>query len=231
VGADAVHSRVVLVAALALLCAAPLAAQTTGPVYVATYLDVRPASSRQGADLATSYVKATLADAGNRRAEAFQEIGRTNRVVIIEAWADQASQVAHEKAAHTVEFRERLKAIHRSPYDQRIHTGFAIDPMPMPAGRNAVFAVTHVDVPGARRQDAEALLTRLHQPSLQDAGHLRYDVYQQVDRTNHFTVFAAWSSRSAFDESGGTAHGLQFREALAPMLGALYDERLYQAIQ
>jgi quinol monooxygenase YgiN len=110
--------------------------------------------------------------------------------------------------------------------------GFAIDPQPRAAGPNALYVATHVDVPGARREEAEALLKRLFEPSRIDPGHVRYDIYQQNEpRTNHFTIFAAWDNQRAFDAYGGTPHWLQFREALAPMLGALYDERLYRKIR
>ena len=222
--------RLIVCAAVLLTAVALLPAQSAERLYVATYVEVRPASERQGVALAAQYASATRAQAGNLGVEALQEIGRGNRLVIIETWMDQASLAEHQKAAHTTEFRDRLRAIHRIPYDQRIHRGFAVDPMPAAGGRGAIHVVTHVDVPGARREEAEGLLKRLFESSLKDAGHVRYDVYQQVEpRTNHFTVVAAWDSRRAFDAYGGTAHWLQFREALGPMLGALYDERLYQS--
>lgn len=207
-------------------------AQPAPGVYVATYIDVRPESTRAGAQLLTQYERAVRSEAGNTSVSAFQEIDRSNRFVIIETWRDQAAFTAHEQAAATAEFRQKLKAIHNSPYDQRVNTGFAIDPQPQNAGSQTVYVVTHVDVPGAFKDKAEVLLKQLVEPSRKDAGHVRYDVYQQYDpRTNHFTVVAAWNNRRAFEASGGTPHAQQFREAIAPMLGALYDERLYQAIK
>jgi polar amino acid transport system substrate-binding protein len=211
---------------------APLQGQTSDVVYVATYLDVRATSAGEGAALSTQYKRATRFDAGNVAVNVLQEIGRSNRFVIIETWKDQASFADHEKAAHTLEFREKLRAIHRGPYDQRVTHGFAVDPLPQTAGAAAVYVVTHVDVPGARRAEAEALLKQLSESSRSDPGRMRYDIYQQNEpRANHFTIFAVWSSRRALDAYGSTPHWLQFREALAPMLGALYDERLYQTIK
>jgi quinol monooxygenase YgiN len=52
-------------------------------------------------------------------------------------------------------------------------------------------------------------------------------VLQQTNRPNHFTVVEAWKDRNAFDAHGMAAHTRQFRDRLAPMSGALYDERLY----
>jgi quinol monooxygenase YgiN len=205
------------------------ASETT---YVATYLDVEPGSIGTGAALIERYVRDTQADMGNLAASAFAEIGRANRFVVIESWKDRESFASHEGAAHTTEFRSKLKAIHRSPFDQRVTHGFEVDPQPGTPAADSVCVVTHVDVPGPRREEAETLLRRLAAPSRADPGHLRYDIYQQDDpRANHFTVFAIWKNSRAFDAYGGTAHWLQFRESIAPILGALYDERLYRPLK
>ena len=60
---------------------------------------------------------------------------------------------------------------------------------------------------------------------------MRFDIYQQGDpRANHFTMFVVWSSRRAFEDYADTPQWLQFRQALAPLLGAPYDERLYRPL-
>jgi len=41
----------------------------------------------------------------------------------------------------------------------------------------------------------------------------------------------AWKDRNAFDAHGMAAHTRQFRDRLAPMSGALYDERLYVVLE
>jgi quinol monooxygenase YgiN len=224
--------REMLFTAAALLFTAPLLAQAADPVYAATYLDLRPALTSKGTALVKQYQHDSSADAGNVAANVFQEIGRSNRFVIVETWKDQAAFAAHEKAVYTLGFREQLEAIQNAPYDQRVNHGFSIDPSPQPAGPGTIYVVTHVDVPGAFREQGEMLLKTLVESSRGGSGHVRFDVYQQNDpRTNHFTTFAAWSNRRAFDAYSSTPHALQFREALAPMLGALYDERLYQPIK
>ena len=50
---------------------------------------------------------------------------------------------------------------------------------------------------------------------------------QKTDRPNHFSVVEAWKDRDAFDAHGMAAHTRQFHDRLAPMSGALYDERLH----
>jgi quinol monooxygenase YgiN len=92
--------------------------------------------------------------------------------------------------------------------------------------------VTHVDVPGGQREAAEKLLHPLAEAMRRVPGHLRYEVYQQDEpHTNHFTVVAGWKDRAAFEVWDDSAPWRQFMEALAPLLGAPYDERLYRRIE
>lgn len=44
------------------------------------------------------------------------------------------------------------------------------------------------------------------------------------------TLVEAWEDRQAFDRHVGAPHVRRFREALGPMSGSLYDERLYLSI-
>ena len=58
-----------------------------------------------------------------------------------------------------------------------------------------------------------------------------FDVWQQTNRPNHFTVVEAWGSRGAFDVHEMQKETREFRIKLAPMSGALYDERLYKVLR
>jgi quinol monooxygenase YgiN len=198
-------------------------------VYVATYVDVQSPSMGRGAALIKQYVESTSTEKGIAGTHVVQEIGRPNHFVIIELWKDQLSFDSHEKAAHTTQFRSSLKAVHSSPYDQRVHQGLAIDTRPLPkSSRGTISVVTHVDVPPQRKDETEVLLKRAAEDSRKDEGNLRYDVLQQTaPRTNHFTVVEIWRDRNAFDSHELQSHARQFREVLGPMLGAPYDERLY----
>lgn len=63
-----------------------------------------------------------------------------------------------------------------------------------------------------------------------DDGNIRYEVLQQANRVNHFTVVEEWTSRKMFDAHVIAAHTRAFRKQLLPMEGALYDERLYESL-
>src|SRR5262249_34502187 len=144
----------------------------------------------------------------------------------------QSAFEERENAEPTRQFRAKLKAIHSSPYDQRVHHGFALGTPTETTNRDSLCVVTHVDVPPPRREETEVLLKRLAEESRNDEGNIRYDVFQQMaPRTNHFTVFAAWKNTDAFESHESKPHRLEVREALWPLLGAPYDERLYKPLK
>jgi quinol monooxygenase YgiN len=191
---------------------------------VATYVDVQPAHTAQAIKLLTQY-------ATRGGVEVFQEIFRPNRFVTIETWPVDASFQAHESAGETVQFRSNLKAIHNSPYDQRVHQSFSVAAKGREASAGSFVVVTHVDVPPPRREETEVLLRRLAEQSRADNGAIRYDIFQQnAPRTNHFTVFAVWSDEKAFESHELQPHTREFREGLGPKLGAPYDERFYRRL-
>src|SRR6185436_17787558 len=136
-----------LLVLLTILFGPAVPAQTGNAVlYVATYIDVQLSSTEQGIALIRQYREASRMEPGNSGVDVIREIDRPNRFVIIEVWKDASSFDAHERAGHTTQFRARLKAIHNSPFDQRVHQGFEVDSRPSAAGRGVVSAVTHVDV-------------------------------------------------------------------------------------
>jgi quinol monooxygenase YgiN len=203
----------------------------TPELYIATYVEVQPPLSGQSVTLVKQYREATQKEAGNAGIEVVQEVSRSNRFVILEVWKDQASFETHEKANHTADFRSSVRAIHGSPYDQRVHQGLTIDARSLAIPRNSISVVTHVDVPPPRRQEAEDLLKTVAEESRKDEGNIRYDVFQESpSRTNHFTVFATWRDAKAFESHEVKPHVRRFRETLGPMLGAPYDDRLYKPI-
>ena len=205
-------------------------AQTDNAVYVVTYLDVQSSSVNEGISLIKQYRETSRGEPGISTVNVIEEIARANRFVITEVWKNQPSFDAHERAHHTLRFRTGLKAIANSPFDERVHRAFAIDTRPVTAEREAVSVVTHVDVPPQRTNETEMLLRTLADESRRDEGNLRYDVFQQTASRNHFTIVAAWKDAKTFDSYQKKPHTRQFREALGPMLGAPYDERLYKQV-
>ncbi len=100
----------------------------------------------------------------------------------------------------------------------------------MELASGAVYGVTHVDVIPPQKDNAIVALKALGEANRAAAGNVRFEIVQQTNRPNHFTVFEVWRSREAFDVNGMSAHQREFRDKLAGMAGALYDERLYELL-
>ena len=200
-----------------------------GPVYTATYVEVLPNAVKDASALLKQYRDATRKDAGNQRAEVVQETSRPTRLVVLAIWADQKAFDAHGKAAHTAQFRDKLKAVHAAPYDERVHSGMAVAAKDSLKG-GSVVVVTHVDVPPPSKDTVIPMLQQLAEASRKDAGNQRFEVQQQASRPNHFTVVEAWADQKAYEGHVQAAHTRQFRDKLGPMSGALYDERLFKPV-
>jgi len=221
-----------LLFAMALLPALGAAARAEGaaPIHVATYIEIVAASVKDGAALLTQYRDASRKENGNMRAEVAREIGRPNRFVVLEVWKDQAAFEAHGKSAGTSAFRDRMKTIHGAPHDERVHNTLNVGPGDAAGGKGAIIVVSHVDVPPPRKDECIAALNPLADGSRKGGGSQRFEVVQQTSRPNHFTVVEAWKDKKAYDASRSADAQRQFRDKLGPMLGALYDERLYQTL-
>jgi quinol monooxygenase YgiN len=86
-----------------------------------------------------------------------------------------------------------------------------------------VFTVTHVDYIPPKKDEGIAALEQMVEPSRRDAGNLRYDVLQQLNRPNHLTLVEAWKDQKALQAHEAAVHTVQFGKTITPMSGALFD--------
>lgn len=200
-----------------------------GVLHIVTYVEVGPEAVGGAIATLRQYREAARAEGGNERSEVAQEIGRRNRFVVLEIWKDQAAFDAHGKGAVASQLRDKLKTIAVAPADERVHGALAVAANTA-AAKGAVYVVSHVDVPPPRKDEVIAALNPLAEGSRKGDGNLRFEVVQQTSRPNHFTVIEIWKDEKAYDARIGAAPQKQFREKLGPMLGALYDERIYRTI-
>lgn len=205
---------------------------TEAGAYTVSYFEVAPAAESKAAALLKELSAASRKGQGNLRFDGVQRRDRTNHFAIVEAWKDKNAQDANLAAAHTRQFRERLQPMLITGYDERPHTGMATGAVTAGADARgaAVYVVTHVDVIPPKKDEAIAALQQLADPSRKEAGNLRYDVLQQTSRPNHFTLAEIWNDRKALESHEVAAHTIKFRELLHPMSGALFDQRLYKAL-
>ncbi|HTP90338.1 MAG TPA: antibiotic biosynthesis monooxygenase [Xanthobacteraceae bacterium] len=200
-------------------------------VYLATYVDVMPNAVAQGAALLQRYRDASRKEDGNLRFDALQEIARPNRFAIVEAWRDKTALDTHEQTAATTQFRDKLKAIANAPYDQRVNGALFIGQGQNEDRAGAIYVVTHVDVIPPGKDDTVVSLKAMSADTAKDPGNITYEVLQQANRSNHFTVVEEWTTMKAADAHAMAEHTRAFRAKLMPVAGALYDERFYKALK
>jgi autoinducer 2-degrading protein len=219
--------------ALLLALAAPGAQAQTGgdAIYGVTALDVAPGKAGEGVALLKQYRDAALKQAGNLSVTLLQEADWSNRFVIYEGWKDQAAYDANEKAAHSAQLRDKLKSLGAAPYDRRDYHVISVGPAKPAAGGDTIYMQLHLDVfpPGI---DATLAAARaVAEAARKGDGNLRYDVVRSVKPPlSHTTLIAAWQNRKAFDAYEDSTYARQFRDAVGPLLGSPFDDRLYVPI-
>jgi len=203
-----------------------------GPAYCVTYLEVAPGQSGKALGLLRAARAASRKADGVTHFDTFQRRERPNHFAIIEMWKDAASRDANMVAAHTKKFRDAIQPLLVAGYDERPHGGLDTGHANAAAGAKgaAVFTVTHVDFIPPKKDEGIAALRAIADPSRQESGNLRYDILQQTSRPNHLTLVEAWRDQKALEAHEAAAHTAKFREVSTPMSGALFDQRLYRAI-
>jgi quinol monooxygenase YgiN len=219
----------VAVAATLLAGIAPVRAQDASLIYIAGYIEVAPSARTAAISALRALRDASRNEAGNKGFDVLQRIGQPQQFAVLEVWSDAKAQASHAAAAATAQFHSKLTPNLAAPIDERMHTGFAVGQSKAP-GAVAVYVLTHVDLIGAKKDDGLAALRQLSIDSAQDAGVLRYDVWQQSSRPNHLTLVEVWGDPAALEQHTAAAHSRKFREVLLPMSGSLYDQRFYQAL-
>ncbi len=90
-------------------------------VYVVIHVDSIPPDAAAATKLLQQYVVDTRKQPGAVRIEVYVESARTNHFAIVEVWQDKPAFEAHEAAAETRQFRERIQPMLGSPFDERLH--------------------------------------------------------------------------------------------------------------
>lgn len=224
---------IVGVAALALATSQPGYAEETvsGPVFTVVYFEVAPPEAAQRAVIAWQYAEASRKEDGNIAFEMFQEIARPSRFAVVEAWRDKNAAEAHGKGAAATTLFQKLQPSLIGGFGVRPHSGLSLAASKAQIPPEALYVLTHVDVFPAGKDQAVELVKAQAEAARKDDGNLRFEVLQWDGHPNHFTLIEAWRDRKAFDTSAAAPHTKEFRDKLTPLEGALYDERLYQAVR
>ena len=220
-----VMSVALMLVAASLPARAQAAAQT---IYGVTSLEVAQPATGQAVVLLKQYRDAARRESGNLAVELLQEVGAPNRFLVYETWADQAAYDRNEKAASSAELSDKLKPIAGAPYDRRDYHVVDVAPALPASSAGSVYMQVHLDVFPPGLTPALAAVKQVAEASRKGEGNLRYDVVQSVKPPlSHMTLFAAWQSRKQFDEYEMSGYGRRFRDAVGPLLGSPFDDRLY----
>ena len=123
-----------------------------------------------------------------------QEVSRPERFVLVER---EKPDVSTEGVREIQSVAELLTDELTAPPDLRMNRDFGEVAPATGAKANVranVYIVAHLDIgaPAADRARVEAALRQLAVAAHQSQGNLRFDVWQQTDRTNHFNLISGW---------------------------------------
>jgi quinol monooxygenase YgiN len=221
-----------ILAVLGLGMARPALTEETvnGLVYIVIYFDVAPTATAQSLAVSRQHAEAARKQDGNAEFEIFEEIGRP-RFATLEAWRDKKADDAYSKGVIATAFRDKLQPLTIGGFGVRPHSGLAVATATTRLPPGAICVLTHVDVFPTFKDQAVELVKAQAEAARNDPGNLRYDVLQWDGHPNHFTLVEVWRDRETFDASVVAPHNKEFRQKLTPLEGALYDQRLYQAVR
>jgi len=228
---QAVYGRFSAAAILFAVAAPAALAQAPGPTDIVTYIEVTPSAEMETANLLRQLAAASRKEAGNVSYAVLQHIEWPSQFAILETWSDAKAHEAHDGAVAMKQFLEKLDHLRVGFYDERLDTGIDVVPLAAPPARDAIYVVTHVDVTGQFKDDAIAMMNKLAADSRREGGAERFELWQQNNRLNHFTLVEIWRDRAALDAHNRGGASREFREKVGHMLGALYDDRRYRSLE
>jgi len=197
------------------------------PVGLVTYLDFGPSFAGAAVDALRAWATLVRVDAGASEAALLREVGRPDRFALIETWADQAQLDAHRTA--NANLAPGAAAGLCAPPDERIG-----EPLSLSAARSAepaaLYVLVHVDVVPFNLEAVGDWLRTEAEAARVAPGALRYEVWRQVGRPNHFTVIEGWAGPEAYARHVEAETTRAFRAKLTTVKGALYDARLYRQV-
>jgi len=200
------------------------------PMYVVAYVDVLASAAARAAASLRQYRGASRGEPGALRIDVYSQSGRASGFAIVEAWRDGAAYESHHQAAAIERLRRDLNPLQLAPPDVRVQSAYSLGPAKA-AGKNSMTLLVHVDVIPTFLADYERIAENYIDATRAESGLLGLDVLQTLaPHPNHLTVIERWADAAALEAHQRTATARSYREALNPMLGALYDERIYRTL-
>ena len=89
------------------------------------------------------------------------------------------------------------------------------------------YAITYIEVAPNSVAEARQLILTYSADARKASGAVQIDALQRIGYASHFALIEQWQSQKSKDAYAAGAATKAFREALAPLRIAAYDERLY----
>ena len=212
---------------MTLLSASVAGTALADPARLISFVEVRSDRADQAVADLRRYAHSLGEGVPQARIELLRELGRPERFVLLESADDLQALTQAEGRSRAL--LDALTAQLAAPSDRRSHREFgtAAAPVAVPQ-RTALCAITHLDIGGPVRPLAEEALGRFAAAARGSPGNLGFEVWQQLDRGNHFNIVAVWSDRASLDAFAASPEAREFRASVAPLIGSPYDERLYR---
>lgn len=207
-----------------------------GIAYVVRFIEVVPRAADAVASALQTYRDVGRQQEANLELQVYQEIGPQYRFMVAETWREEADFRAYAQQEAAGQLRDALAAVQLGPPDVRVHRAFTVGAPVAPSSdvvdpSSTVYVQTHLDVAPPFFSGLASLLEPFVEASREDRGELRFDLLQHVaPRQNHLTLMEAWRTEADLDAHRIAPHTREFREGVLPILGSLYDERLYRLV-
>ena len=194
-----------------LAMSAPLEARADS-AQVLTFLEVRTDAAASAGTLLRRYAQRLRGDEPSLTARVLRQMDRPEHFLLLEASDRPELLLDRERQARPI--LQSVTILLTAPPDRRTHRSFvsacpsgvadaapSAQPEKKSSGREAIYVIAHLDIAGPVSEAPRAALERLAGAACRAAGNESFDVWQQLDRGNHFNLIARWSRRRAFSLS------------------------------
>src|SRR4051812_38214574 len=205
-------------------------AQSEPQQFVVVYVEFKPADARAGGDVLQQLDVHARDSAGVIRFDVLQQNDRPNFFALFEVWSNAQTFEDFQNSSTTQAILTQLTPLLEAPLDQRPGNLLTstVNPRSKHARGRQIFVITHVDVDPQFVGQARPLLDTFVNESLNDPEVQTFALLSQTPTPNHFQLVETFANLKAFETHLSAQHTVDFRTNIDPLLGAPYDERLYE---
>jgi quinol monooxygenase YgiN len=115
-------TRLIIVAAVALLATCATVRADSVAIRSATNIDIMPDRFEEGMSALRQYMDGAKGDKALTSVQLSQQTGSPNHFILIQTMADESGYKSHVQASYVLKFRQRLQPLLGSPWDERLYS-------------------------------------------------------------------------------------------------------------